>query len=424
MPIFLFALILTVVAGLVAAGGDRMGHRAARRKLRIGNLRPRTVSTIIAVVTGILISLVTFGVVFAIWRDFGEALLRYRDVKSSLADAKGELAEMQGEVADAHLEVDQAQKDSQAAHEEVDKLSSQMSDMRGQTIDLAIAIDKQQKELDAKKAEVSSLQKKKKELDGQITGDNIQIDNLRALKTQLGEDIQKLQAEVETYQEGNLVLARGTNLAYQVVHAGEEANIQPILQSALNRVNVSLTKDGLTIDQDSADAAETFISTYDLHGDAVIIISSARNVFDGTDVLLAFNAMPLTPLVHKGDVLMDVVVGTNTASVKTMGVGTREITVPEKFDVGSLTDFSVILQSEMVAACKQLGFLPNLRSGDYNTPVGKLAQVADDIIARQRPFVIQFVANGPLNALDGLSDAEVYISSPNAPDKPDASATE
>ena len=80
MP-WIFVLILMVVAGLVAAGGDRMGHRAARAKIRIGKLRPRTASTIIAVITGVLISLVTFGVVFGVWADFRNALLSYSDVK-------------------------------------------------------------------------------------------------------------------------------------------------------------------------------------------------------------------------------------------------------------------------------------------------------------------------------------------------------
>ena len=51
MRIALFILILLVVTGIVAASGDRMGHLAARRKIRFGNMRPRNVSTLIAVTT-------------------------------------------------------------------------------------------------------------------------------------------------------------------------------------------------------------------------------------------------------------------------------------------------------------------------------------------------------------------------------------
>jgi len=382
-------------------------------------LRPRTVSTIIAVVTGILISLATFGIVFAIWSDFREALLRYGDVKASLAEAQQDMADMQSEVEQARDEVAQARQEREAAQAEADKLNQEMSDMRGQTIELAIAIDNQQQELDAKEEqlsrlsnEVKSLQVRKEELDREIQGDNIQIESLRALKEALGNDIQELEAQIATYQEGELVLGRGDYLAYQVVHAGEEDEVGVVLQGALNRVNVKLSKDGLAIDRESETAAEEFLNGYSLEGEAVIVISAARNVFEGTDVLLGFDAIPLTPLVKQGDVLMDVNVGSSIATVRTMGVGRREITVPAQFDATSLTDLTVILQREMVAASIELGFLPDLRTGEYSTPVEKLVQVADDIIARERPFLIQFVAKEPLGALDGLADAEIFISNP------------
>ncbi len=142
----------------------------------------------------------------------------------------------------------------------------------------------------------------------------------------------------------------------------------------------------------------------------MIVISAARNVFEGTEVLLGFEAIPLKPLVKQGDVLMDVTIGTSMATVRTMGVGQREITVPAQFDATTLTDLTVILQREMVASSIELGFLPDLRTGEYATPVEKLVQVADDIIARERPFLIQFVATESLDALDGLAGAEIYIS--------------
>src|SRR5512140_3145486 len=101
-----------VVAGLVAAGGDRMGHRAARAKIRIGTLRPRTASTIIAVITGILISLVTFGVVFAVWADFRDALLRFDTIK-------GDLAKMEEQYNQAEAKLTAAESAKKAAEDEL-----------------------------------------------------------------------------------------------------------------------------------------------------------------------------------------------------------------------------------------------------------------------------------------------------------------
>jgi len=50
-------LAITVVAGLIAYIGDRVGHQVGRKRLTLFGLRPRYTSTIVAVATGMLIAL-------------------------------------------------------------------------------------------------------------------------------------------------------------------------------------------------------------------------------------------------------------------------------------------------------------------------------------------------------------------------------
>jgi len=54
---FVIVLGITIVAGIIAYIGDRVGHQVGRKRLTMFGLRPKYTSTIVAVVTGMLIAL-------------------------------------------------------------------------------------------------------------------------------------------------------------------------------------------------------------------------------------------------------------------------------------------------------------------------------------------------------------------------------
>lgn len=57
LPGLLSVLGITLVAGLIAYIGDRVGHQVGRKRLTMFGLRPKYTSTIVAVATGMLIAL-------------------------------------------------------------------------------------------------------------------------------------------------------------------------------------------------------------------------------------------------------------------------------------------------------------------------------------------------------------------------------
>jgi uncharacterized protein (DUF3084 family) len=118
VPIII-ALLLVIISGLVAAAGDYMGQRAARRKVRIGKLRPRYVSRLIAVISGVLISLATYGAMFFLYSDFREALTQYSTVK-----ARYEEASKQRDAAETELKA--AQDKTQEANDQRAKLQTEV----------------------------------------------------------------------------------------------------------------------------------------------------------------------------------------------------------------------------------------------------------------------------------------------------------
>jgi len=414
MPILFFLIILVIVAGLVAAVGDRMGHRAARAKIRIGNLRPRTVSTIIAVVTGILISLATYGLVFLIWADFREALTRYRTVKDELTSVQGEIEKSQDELEQTRAELEQARAEKQQA-------DSELAMMREEKIELVQDVSQMEQELirsrtqlSGVKGEVERLRHERKALQDEIEISTIRIESLRELKEQMA----------ERYGEGEIILSRGTYLSYVPVNAGEASLLPGRLQVAVDRLAGLLAQDGLRLAENSNAVAKQYVEAnpgIGVDDDYVITISVARNVFENEEVQLAFEAQRLEPLISKGDVLMEVVVSETTARIRMIGIESRDISVPPVFDTDALVDFSVQLQDRFIAGARASGFLPSAQTGEFATPIESLADIATDLMERERPFVLQFVAREEATALDSLAAVDIYVSNPAATETGDES---
>src|SRR6202158_529448 len=57
LPGILSVFGITIVAGVIAYIGDRVGHQVGRKRLTMFGLRPKYTSTIVAVATGMLIAL-------------------------------------------------------------------------------------------------------------------------------------------------------------------------------------------------------------------------------------------------------------------------------------------------------------------------------------------------------------------------------
>lgn len=416
MQLVLFMLVVSLIAGLVAAGGDWMGHRAARRKIRFGKMRPRHVSRLFAVITGVLIALVTFGVVFAVWKDVREALTKHSEVKQNLAQAEANLEGMESSLSKAKREVADADEKVKEAELEVDDLNSLVYELREQTIDLAIKFDALDQELAtlndliaAKEKERDRLLKLIKKKEGEKAREEKRVEGLVGLKNQLGKEIEALEAKVASYQEGVIVIRRGTKLAYERVGFSETGSLRDRLQSAVNRVVVKLAKQGLEVDHETEQRAEEFIQVFSQTGDAVIIISTAQNVVEGQSVVLAFESRPLAPIVRQGGVLLEVKVKQSTASIAAFGQPPSQTSVKIKLDSAGVDQLITAIEAELQVTAKDLGFLPSLRTGKISTNTSALSSMVEKLVAQPRPFVIKFIADEPITILDGLEAVHIVV---------------
>lgn len=406
MTAFLFVLFLVVVAAAVAAAGDRMGHLAARRKIRFGGMRPRNVSTTIAVVTGVVISLVTFLILFAVWADFREALTRYGAVKDRLATAERQLT-------DAAERAEAAQQRLDSAQAELSSTQQTLSETRGTLIDIVQELDTANLDLAELQEHIDTLEVEEQRLKEEIAGYERVRDILSQAVAETQQDVKAYEEEVRTYQEGEIVYGRGVPLFYQIIEPGKADQLDGELTRALVRLSDRLADRGLEIDPQMEDVQRRFVGGYQYRGadhDTVVVFSTARNVLAGGEVLLDLTAVALTPLVGTAEELMAVKVERRQASISWRGSPVAQIAVASQFDQQSFAALAEELWSVFNTQAAAMGFLPSLSTGAIPNPIESLVSVYEDLATRQRPFTIQFVTKKPANALEGLADMNIFIS--------------
>lgn len=423
MTIAIFIVVLTLVAGVVAAAGDRMGQLAAKRKIRIGKLRPRDASRLVAVFTGMAISLVTFGVVFAVWSDFREALTRYSETKQSLASVLAERDVMLDEIKDAQSGRDEAIRamqgavDSQKAAEEL--TTNAQNTLHAVEDQLSVAdlqIAAKEQELGDKQAEVARIQKELatarqelKDIQTQKEGDRIQLQALSDLKEQAKRDIAELNRQIEELKGSQVEIELGKVLAYKHIPAGDD-DIFGRLNEAIQKVQFNMIKDGYTIDEGSVAAARSFADSFKLgSGGAVVIVRSGRNVFAGDQVLMDFSSIQLVPIVRQGTDFMTIKVTDNSSTVSVLGSSNVSLTIGSKVDLNFISRLDKLYRETATSA----GFLPKVDGSVESSVLNELMFQADEINAHTRPFVIHLRAPRDLTAIDGiegLADLEIVVS--------------
>ena len=88
---FTMIFLLVILGGVVAYVGDRIGMKIGRKRLSIFGLRPRYTSIIITIITGVMISAVTLGIMTLVSQDVRTALFRMKDIQEKLATTEDNL---------------------------------------------------------------------------------------------------------------------------------------------------------------------------------------------------------------------------------------------------------------------------------------------------------------------------------------------
>lgn len=120
---YILVAAILVLGGIIAALGDNLGSKVGKAKLRLFNLRPRQTAVVLTVLTGILISASTLGILFSFSKSLREGIFKLDDILKQLRQAQSELQQ-------AAVEKDDIEKRLKAAkikQVEVQRLSKEIN---------------------------------------------------------------------------------------------------------------------------------------------------------------------------------------------------------------------------------------------------------------------------------------------------------
>ena len=213
-------LILFVLGGLIAYSGNRVGKYIGKRRLTLFNLRPRHTATAITILSGILIALLTMGVLLLVSQDARTALLGLDRLKGEITARGQELS---------------------SANEALLKLNQELALKSAQQAEI-------EKKLNLAKEEVVSLQRTKVNLN----------------------------KAVRQAREGEVVFRVGEVVALSLVQAGPERSK---LESGLGQLLAAASVEASIEELDSA--VDRLAGQTDRY---VVKLVAARNVLQGETV--------------------------------------------------------------------------------------------------------------------------------------------
>ncbi|MEG6585062.1 DUF3084 domain-containing protein [Dendrosporobacter sp. 1207_IL3150] len=299
--------VLTIMGGAIAYIGDKLGTKVGKRKLSMFGLRPKHTSIIVTIITGILITSSTLGILALASRDVRTALFGMDALKAQLSNLSNEVLAKSTE-----LEVSRAALDAKTA--EYAALNIKIKDTAAKlasiTSELAVVTSERDRaasalqqvqtdytlargDLEKSRLQITQLQATKKELDIRVAALNESKISLESDVNRLNELTAKLNKGIQVVREGDILYRAGEILSTSVIHSSEsKSDIKSSLTGTILKTNFEIL-DKLGIDDKKAEALWIAQADYDQaiellansKQDVIVRISSAGNIVYGEPVI-------------------------------------------------------------------------------------------------------------------------------------------
>lgn len=329
----LIAAIL-VLGGVIATVGDRIGMKVGKSRLSLFKLRPRQTATLITVMTGIVISASTFGILFAIDDQLRTGVFELGDIQQDLSSARSQLEQARNEKDQIVTERDTALKEQDVAEKRLARINQSLKqaiaqqerteqqaarlrqDIEQLTANREREIAKRDREIAARNSEIQQLQaNRQQELaqrDREIAARNamiaqrtqeieereMQLRDLENQRSLLVQEVLNLGREFQGLRQGNVALLRNQPLAAgvaRIVEPGAATEAVDQLLREANRVALLRIRPGTNnvnqqVIQIPNDQVEQLVNQIRDGKDYVLRIISAGNYVVGEPCVLAGTA--------------------------------------------------------------------------------------------------------------------------------------
>lgn len=256
----LIAAIL-ILGGLIAALGDRIGTKVGKARLRLFRLRPKQTAIVFTIVTGIIISASTLGILFALSKSLRQGVFQLDEILRKRRQVKGELSEVteeknrvQQELEQAEIRQEEARQRLLSTETELEETQSQLQNFSQRTEELKNEVDKLLGEKEDLITEKRQIEQKTKELQSQIKQKDQEL-NLKQTDIEKQEQILqqqeqsltnleqkqlKLEAEIEYRDQQIKELDQNISQRDQILNSKEIllSNLEKKLEFLQNEVEV------------------------------------------------------------------------------------------------------------------------------------------------------------------------------------------
>lgn len=284
-------LVLIVMGGAIAYIGDKLGTKVGKRKLSIFGLRPKHTSIIVTIITGILITSSTLGILALTSKNVRVALFGMEKLNQQIKATENSLQNVTIDLAKANLEredtitaLNKAQEDYKLASNDLEKSKQQIRELE----DTKKALEKTRQELDAR---VASLSEEQQVLENDVNRLNILT--------------KKLNQGIQFVREGDIVYRAGEVIVTGTVNPVEDKskNIESVTeilntanQTILERFGIKENIDVIWVAKESFD--QTIEQIRQSNQEMIVRVVSAGNIVYGEPVRVNLELYP-NKLVYK-----------------------------------------------------------------------------------------------------------------------------
>ena len=292
-------VVLVLTGGVIAFIGDRLGSKVGKKKLSLFGLRPRHTSILVTIITGILITTVTFGILAIASKDVRTALFGMNKLKaelnekqSMLEEASGALVNVKNDLNTTKEEYAKSKKDLEETQEDLE-IAQQAAELLRQE---QVALQNRNQELWSDNQTLIEHNQSLAENNQFLLANNesLKADNLELEKT--NNDLQEC---IENIRERPIIYRVGELLASGVIKKTDD----PVkIQNDLNQI-IALANSKI-IDRLGTEGSKDGVWIYPIEyqkamdrlkqakGDTVIRLIVAANLVKGDPVLTELEMHP------------------------------------------------------------------------------------------------------------------------------------
>ncbi len=292
-------VVLVLTGGVIAFIGDRLGSKVGKKKLSLFGLRPRHTSILVTIITGILITTVTFGILAIASKDVRTALFGMNKLKaelnekqSMLEEASGALVNVKNDLNTTKEEYAKSKKDLEETQEDLE-IAQQAAELLRQE---QVALQNRNQELWSDNQTLIENNQSLAENNQFLLANNesLKADNLELEKTN-----NDLQEGIENIRERPIIYRVGELLASGVIKKTDD----PVkIQNDLNQI-IALANSKI-IDRLGTEGSKDGVWIYPIEyqkamdrlkqakGDTVIRLIVAANLVKGDPVLTELEMHP------------------------------------------------------------------------------------------------------------------------------------